>query len=55
MLIGIGVILLVFVLQKTGVLDRIRGLSEDDYEDEEEEPDEQQNGGATAYKRRSAR
>jgi len=54
-LIGIGVILLVFVLQKTGVLDRIRGLSEDDYEDEEEEPDEQQNGGATAYKRRSAR
>jgi len=54
-LIGVGVILVV-VLQKTGALDRIRGLSDEDYDDEEEEEEpEQKNGGATAYKRRSAR
>jgi len=55
-LIGVGVILVVVVLQKTGVIDRIRGLSDEDYDDEEEEEEpEQKNGGATAYKRRSAR
>lgn len=57
-LIGVGVILTVVVLQKTGLLDRIKGMSdEDDYDDEEEGEDipEQANGGATAYKRRSAR
>lgn len=55
-LIGAGVILVVFVLQKTGILDSVRGLSDEDYEEyEEEEDSEQTKGGATAYKRRSAR
>jgi len=53
--IGVGVILGVVVLQKTGILDRIRGMSEEDYDDEEEEEEPEQKNGATAYKRRSAR
>jgi len=57
-LIGVGVVLVVVVLQKTGILDRIRGGSDEDYDEEEEDEEEkpeQKNGGATAYKRRSAR
>jgi hypothetical protein len=55
-LIGVGVILVAVLLQKTGVLDRIRGSSDDEYEDEDDEDDfEKSNGGATSYKRRSAR
>ena len=57
-LIGVGVVLVVVVLQKTGILDRIRGGSDEDYDEEEEDEEEkpkQKKGGATAYKRRSAR
>ena len=55
LLIGVGLILVVVVLQKTGVLDSFRGLSDEDYEDEEEEEESEQKNGVTAYKRRSAR
>jgi len=51
-LIGLGVILVAVVVQKTGLIDKIRGIDEDEYEEEEEEPE---NGGATAYRRRSER
>jgi hypothetical protein len=52
-LIGLGVILVAVVVQKTGLIDKIRGNEEDEYEDEEDE--ETVNGGATAYRRRSER
>ncbi len=53
--IGLGVIALVFVLQKTGVLTRVRGEDDEEEVEDEEKPTSGSNGGATAYKRRSAR
>jgi len=53
-LIGLGVILLAVVVQKTGLIDKMRG-NEEDEEEENEEEEETVNGGATAYRRRSNR
>ena len=53
-LVGLVVILVAVVVQRTGLIDKIRGNEEDEY-DEDEEETEEENGGATAYRRRSDR
>ena len=52
-LIGIVVILVAIIVQKTGLIDKIRGIEDEEEFDEEEA--EEENGGATAYRRRSER
>lgn len=52
-LVGLFVVLIAVIVQRTGLIDKIRGLEEEF--DEEEEETEEENGGATAYRRRSDR
>ena len=52
--IGIGVVVLVILLQRFGVLDKLRRVDEDDPEEDEEDESEKPSG-AISYKRRSAR
>lgn len=52
-LVGLVVAIVAVVVQKTGLINKIRGIEEEEYDEEEEEVEEET--GATAYRRRSDR
>ena len=53
--IGLVVVLIAVIIQKTGLIDRIRGYEEDDEYEYEDEDEEEESNGATSYRRRSER
>ena len=53
--IGLVVVLIAVIIQKTGLIDRIRGYEEDDEYEDEDEDEEEESNGATSYRRRSER